>query len=125
MKIVIDGFGGDNAPDEVLKGAALAVKELGIDNAITGDEKILMERMKALLQAALPFGRLNPYQISGAAVPPEMFMGRREELNSILNPNGTTSSTAAVSWVNPPCSTAPRIRSTTVPWGIGAWSSAC
>lgn len=48
-----------------------------------------MERMKALLQAALPFGRLNPYQISGAAVPPEMFMGRREELNSILNPNGT------------------------------------
>ena len=47
------------------------------------------ERMKALLQAALPFGRLNPYQISGAAVPPEMFMGRREELNSILNPNGT------------------------------------
>ena len=48
MKIVIDGFGGDNAPDEVLKGAALAVKELGIDIAITGDEKILMERMKAL-----------------------------------------------------------------------------
>jgi len=48
MKIVIDGFGGDNAPDEVLKGAALAVKELGIDIAITGDEKALMERMKAL-----------------------------------------------------------------------------
>ena len=48
-----------------------------------------MGRMKALLQTALPFGRLNPYQISGAAVPPEMFMGRREELNSILNPNGT------------------------------------
>ena len=48
MKIVIDGFGGDNAPDEVLKGAALAVKELGIDIAVTGDEKTLEERMKAL-----------------------------------------------------------------------------
>ena len=48
MKIVIDGFGGDNSPDEVLKGAALAVKELGIDIAITGDEKVLMERMKEL-----------------------------------------------------------------------------
>ena len=48
MKIVIDGFGGDNSPDEGLKGAALAVKELGIDIAITGDEKVLMERMKEL-----------------------------------------------------------------------------
>lgn len=48
MKIVIDGFGGDNAPDEVLKGAALAVKELGIDVAVTGEVKVLEERMKAL-----------------------------------------------------------------------------
>ena len=37
MKIVIDGFGGDNAPDEVLKGTALAVKDLGIEVAVTGD----------------------------------------------------------------------------------------
>lgn len=48
MKIVIDGFGGDNAPDEVLKGAALAVKELGIEVAVTGDISVLEERMKAL-----------------------------------------------------------------------------
>ena len=48
MKIVIDGFGGDNAPDEVLKGAALAVKELGIEVAVTGEVKVLEERMKAL-----------------------------------------------------------------------------
>lgn len=48
MKIVIDGFGGDNAPDEVLKGSALAVKELGIEVLVTGEIKILEERMKAL-----------------------------------------------------------------------------
>lgn len=48
MKIVIDGFGGDNAPDEVLKGAALAVKDLGIEVIVTGDVKILEERMAAL-----------------------------------------------------------------------------
>lgn len=48
MKIVIDGFGGDNAPDEVLKGAALAVKELGIQVAVTGEVAVLEERMKAL-----------------------------------------------------------------------------
>ncbi|MBQ9948857.1 MAG: phosphate acyltransferase PlsX [Oscillospiraceae bacterium] len=48
MKIVIDGFGGDNSPDEVLKGAALAVKELGIEVAITGETDILSKRMEEL-----------------------------------------------------------------------------
>ncbi len=48
MKIVIYGFGGDNSPDEVIKGSALAVKELGIEVIITGDENVLKERMTAL-----------------------------------------------------------------------------
>ncbi len=48
MKIVIDGFGGDNSPDEVLKGAALAVKELGIEVAVTGDKELLEKRMEEL-----------------------------------------------------------------------------
>lgn len=48
MKIVIDGFGGDNAPDEILKGAALAVGGLGIDVAVTGELDTLNARMKAL-----------------------------------------------------------------------------
>lgn len=48
MKIVIDGFGGDNAPDEVVKGAALAVEQLGIEVIITGDVNVLRERMTAL-----------------------------------------------------------------------------
>ncbi len=48
MKIVIDGFGGDNAPDEVLKGAAMAVEGLGIEVAVTGELDKLKERMSAL-----------------------------------------------------------------------------
>ncbi|MCH5206578.1 MAG: phosphate acyltransferase PlsX [Oscillospiraceae bacterium] len=48
MKIVIDGFGGDNAPDEVLKGAALAVDKLGIEVLITGEVDTLKSRMQAL-----------------------------------------------------------------------------
>lgn len=48
MKIVIDGFGGDNAPDEVLKGAALAIEQLGIEVAVTGSLAVLEERVKAL-----------------------------------------------------------------------------
>lgn len=48
MKIVIDGFGGDNAPDEVIKGAVMAVAEYGVELAITGDEAKLKERFSAL-----------------------------------------------------------------------------
>ncbi len=42
MKIIVDAFGGDNAPLEVLKGSAQAVRELGVEILLTGDrEKIL------------------------------------------------------------------------------------
>lgn len=38
MRIIVDAFGGDNAPKEILKGSALAVKELGIEILLVGDE---------------------------------------------------------------------------------------
>ena len=42
MKIIVDAFGGDNAPLEILKGSALAVEELGVEILLVGDEgKIL------------------------------------------------------------------------------------
>lgn len=43
MKIIVDGFGGDNAPAEVLKGCAQAVVEYGVAILITGDEQKLRE----------------------------------------------------------------------------------
>lgn len=39
MRIVVDAFGGDNAPLEILKGAALAEKEYGVHIVLCGDEK--------------------------------------------------------------------------------------
>ncbi|MCL2037103.1 MAG: phosphate acyltransferase PlsX [Oscillospiraceae bacterium] len=48
MRIVIDGFGGDNAPDEVIKGAVEAVREYGVEIMITGDHKILKSRFAEL-----------------------------------------------------------------------------
>lgn len=38
MKIIVDAFGGDNAPLEILKGCADAVRELDLDILLTGDE---------------------------------------------------------------------------------------
>lgn len=39
MKIIVDAFGGDNAPLEVIKGCARAVKELEVSVILTGSEK--------------------------------------------------------------------------------------
>lgn len=47
MRVVIDAFGGDNAPLEIVKGAALASNELNVDITLTGNkaeiEKIISE----------------------------------------------------------------------------------
>lgn len=48
ITIAMDAFGGDNAPDEVIKGAASAVKAYGVEIILCGDEKTLRDRIKAL-----------------------------------------------------------------------------
>ena len=43
MKIIVDAFGGDNAPLEVIKGAAEAVAKLDVEIILSGNEKIIKE----------------------------------------------------------------------------------
>lgn len=46
MKIIVDAFGGDNAPVEILKGCESAVKEYNVNIILTGDE----EKIKSAAQ---------------------------------------------------------------------------
>lgn len=41
MRIIVDAFGGDNAPLEIIKGAAMAVKEYGHTVILTGNEAVI------------------------------------------------------------------------------------
>lgn len=43
MKVIIDGFGGDNAPVEILKGCQLAIKEYNVDIIVAGNEEIIRQ----------------------------------------------------------------------------------
>lgn len=43
MKIIVDAFGGDNAPLEIIKGAMLAVKEYNVDIALVGNKSKINE----------------------------------------------------------------------------------
>ncbi len=56
MKIVVDAFGGDNAPLEIIKGAALAEQELGVEIILTGDEQIIN---KCIKENDIKFGNLE------------------------------------------------------------------
>ena len=38
MKIIVDAMGGDNAPEEIVKGALRARKELGVELLLVGRE---------------------------------------------------------------------------------------
>lgn len=46
LKIIVDAFGGDNAPLEIMKGCAMAVKELDIDIMLTGKEDVIRKVAK-------------------------------------------------------------------------------
>ena len=43
MRVVIDAFGGDNAPLEIIKGASLASNEYSAEITLTGNEKTIKE----------------------------------------------------------------------------------
>lgn len=46
MKIIVDAFGGDNAPLEILKGCSEAEKELGISIVLTGSSELIQKCAK-------------------------------------------------------------------------------
>lgn len=41
MRVIVDAFGGDNAPLEIIRGAAMAVETLGVDITLTGKEETI------------------------------------------------------------------------------------
>lgn len=47
MKVIVDAYGGDHAPLEILKGTAMAVEEYGVEAVLCGDERELRELAQA------------------------------------------------------------------------------
>ena len=47
-RIALDAMGGDHAPDEILKGALLALKEYPVEILLVGKEEVVRERLRAL-----------------------------------------------------------------------------
>ena len=56
MKIIVDAMGGDYAPDEIVKGALKAVKELGVEIILTGRGEEILKSLEKLGQSNVPEG---------------------------------------------------------------------
>ena len=46
MKIIIDAMGGDNAPEEIVKGAVMAKRQLGVDIILVGRRDVVEQCLK-------------------------------------------------------------------------------
>lgn len=45
MRLIVDAFGGDNAPVEIVKGCVMAVKEIGCEICLVGKEDIVKQEL--------------------------------------------------------------------------------
>lgn len=67
MKVIVDAFGGDNAPLEIVKGTAEAIKEYGITAVMCGDET----RLRALCaEQKIPVNGME-FLNAGSVIPVE------------------------------------------------------
>ena len=44
MTIILDAMGGDNAPDEIIKGAVKAINEIEADILLVGNENVIQNK---------------------------------------------------------------------------------
>ena len=51
MRIIVDAMGGDNAPEEIVKGAVRAKRELGVDVTLVGIEDKVRACLKEIGRA--------------------------------------------------------------------------
>jgi len=56
VKIIVDAMGGDNAPDEIVKGAILAAEEFGVDIILTGRGEAILHSLENIGKRELPRG---------------------------------------------------------------------
>lgn len=56
MNIIIDAMGGDNAPQEIVKGALSGAKRWGVNVTLVGEEKRVREALRACGVSELPQG---------------------------------------------------------------------
>lgn len=81
MKIIVDAFGGDNAPLEILKACAEAVTDFDIDILLTGDQD---EIRRVAKENNISLNRMEIVPAPRMSLPWKMSLRRLQKENPIL-----------------------------------------
>jgi glycerol-3-phosphate acyltransferase PlsX len=79
MKIVIDGMGGDNAPQAVVEGCVLAVREYGIDLILTGDSEAIKNELRKYSYDQGKIEVVHTTEVISTDEPPVMAIRRKKD----------------------------------------------
>lgn len=79
MRVIVDAFGGDNAPDEVIRGARMAVDEYGTDVVLVGDCDIIRSRAAQLEISLDGIGLSEAADVMGMEDDPRMILREKSE----------------------------------------------
>ncbi len=84
MKIVVDAMGGDYAPAEIVAGAVEAVKELGIEVILVGEEEAVNRELSVHQAEKLPISVVHAPEIIGMGEPPAVALRKKRNSSIVI-----------------------------------------
>lgn len=83
MKIMVDVMGGDNAPDEIIKGCIEAVNEYKVTLTLIGKEEVIKNKLRALYAPMDSFEIINADEIIEAHEAPVTAIKRKKNSSMV------------------------------------------
>lgn len=88
VRVVLDAMGGDNAPEEIVKGAVEAVKGRGdIEIILTGQEDVVREELEKYSYPSGQIRIVNATEVIETAEPPVMAIRRKKDSSIVVGMN--------------------------------------
>lgn len=84
MKIVVDAMGGDFAPVEIVAGAVEAVKELGIEVVLVGDEEKIRQELSKYDTEKLAISIVHASEVIEMSEPPAVALRKKKNSSIVI-----------------------------------------
>ena len=84
MRIAVDGMGGDNAPEEIVKGAVNAAREYGIEIFLVGPEDILKKELHKYDCSGLTVNVIHTDEYLVEGEPPAFALRKKRKASIVL-----------------------------------------
>ena len=87
MKVIVDAMGGDNAPNEIIRGSIEAIKELGVEIILVGKKDIIQDEIKKNNFDNSSIEIINAEDIITNEEEPAMAIRRKKDSSTVVGLN--------------------------------------